>query len=265
MLKYYIMPHLEFQAGVNKGIGRPPIDNLTGLWVVNESNRTVTAPNPSLLPEFHKNYQTRLAYYFEGRSPGEISVALSQNEATNFIRTFTYTATEFGIDDPDYSAYTFSSTSNSTELQRFRNFDFNYTQTLGFLPSEYLRGINIGTNYSRSYANQRRAKLAPHRVSARVGYAYRRFNGSISMIWIDDRPQDAAFNNRYWGQLTKIDLALTWRLNRYASLYVQARNIANTTDRYYESPLGVPEGQQRYLRQMEEYGDNWVFGIKGQF
>ena len=25
------------------------------------------------------------------------------------------------------------------------------------------------------------------------------------------------------------------------------------------------EGQQRYLRQMEEYGDNWVFGIKGQF
>ena len=265
MLKYNIRPNLEFQAGVNKGIGRPPIDNLTGLWVVNENNRTVTAPNPGLRPEYHKTYQTRLAYYFEGKSPGELSVAFSQNEATNFIRTLTYTATEFGIDDPDFSAYTFNSTANSTELQRFRNFDFNYTQTLGFLPSEYLRGISIGTNYARSYANQRRAKLAPHRVTGRLGYAYHRFNGSISAIWIDDRPMDAAFNNRWWGAMTKIDMQLSWRLNKYASLYVQARNITNQKDLYYESPLGVPEGRQKYLRQMEEYGDNWVFGIKGQF
>jgi TonB-dependent receptor len=265
MLKYNLRPNLEFQAGVNKGIGRPPIDNLTGLWVVNESNRTVTSPNPALQPEYHKVYQSRLAYYFEGRSPGELSVSLSQNEATNFIRTLSYTATEFGVDDPDYAAYTFNSTANSTELQRFRNFDFNYTQMLGFLPSEYLRGLSVGANYARSYANQRRGRLAPHRVSARLGYSYQRFNGSISAIWIDDRPQDATFNNRFWGAMTKIDLALTWKLNRYASLYVQGRNITNQKDFYYESPLGVPQGQQRYLRQMEEYGDNWVFGIKGQF
>ena len=46
---------------------------------------------------------------------------------------------------------------------------------------------------------------------------------------------------------------------------MQGRNITNQKDFYYESPLGVQEGKQRYLRQMEEYGDNWVFGIKGQF
>src|SRR6185295_2248172 len=99
----------------------------------------------------------------------------SQDEATNFIRTNTYTAAEFGVDDPDYALYTFNSTTNSTELQRYPNFDLAYSQTLGFLPSEYLRGLNIGGNYARSYANQRRAKLAPHRVSGRLGYAYRRF------------------------------------------------------------------------------------------
>src|SRR5262249_10929279 len=87
LLKYDILPNLEFQAGANKGISRPPINNLPGLWVVNESNLTVAAPNPDLLPEHHTVYQTRLAYYFTGRSPGQLSVALSQDEATNFIKT----------------------------------------------------------------------------------------------------------------------------------------------------------------------------------
>jgi len=264
LFKYDILPNFEFQAGVNKGIGRPPIDNLTGLWVVNESNLTVNAPNPRLLPEHHKVYQSRLAYYFGGRSPGQVSVAFSQDEATNFIRSLSYTPEEFGVTDPDFGAYTFNSTINSEELQRYRNFDFNYSQTLGFLPSEYLRGINIGGTFSRSYANQRRVKLAPYRATYRLGYAYGRFNGSVGVIWIDDRPSDSTYG-RIWGAMTKIDLALTWRLTRYASLYVQARNISNVKDRYYESPLGVTEGQRRYLRQMEEYGDNWVFGVKGQF
>jgi iron complex outermembrane recepter protein len=264
LTKYEILPNLEFQAGVNKAIGRPPIDNLTGLWVVNESNLTVNAPNPNLRPEHHKVYQTRLAYYFGNRSPGQVSVAFSQDEATNFIRTLTYSATEFGVTDPDFSSYTFNSTTNSEELQRYRNFDFNYNQTLGFLPSEYLRGLNFGATYSRSYANQRRVKLAPHRATYRVGYAYGRFNGSVGIIWIDDRASDSTYG-RIWGAMTKVDLALTWKLTRYASLYVQARNITNVKDRYYESPLGVPEGTQRYLRQFEEYGANWVFGVKGQF
>ena len=264
LLKYQILSNLEFQAGVNKGISRPPIDNLTGLWTVNETSLVVSAPNPTLKPEYHKVYQSRLAYYFGGRSPGQLSVALSQDEATNFIQTFDYSASEFGVDDPDFAAYTFRSTTNSAEFQKFRNMDWGYSQTLGFLPSEYLRGVNVGFTYSRSYANQRRPRIAPHRVTSRLGYAYNRFNGSISMVWTDDKPSDTTYG-RFMGAMTKFDLTLNWRLTRYASLYVQARNITNQKDLYYESPLGVQEGKQRYLRQMEEYGDNWVFGIKGQF
>jgi hypothetical protein len=32
-----------------------------------------------------------------------------------------------------------------------------------------------------------------------------------------------------------------------------------------DRPLGVQEGKQKYLRLAEEYGDNWVFGVKGTF
>ena len=262
--KYQILPNLEWQAGVNKGISRPGIDNLTGLWVINDNANppTVTSPNPNLQPEHHKVYQTRLAYYFGGKSPGQISLAYIQDEATNFIVTRTYVGGEaFGVDDPDFANYNFISTTNTVALQRYKNLDFNYSQTLGFLPSEYLRGLSIGGTYARSYANQRRNNLAPHRATARLGWSFRRFSASVGAIWIDDRPIDGVYG-RIWGAMTKLDLSATFRLTRYATLYMQARNPTNQKDIRYE---GVIEGKDKNLRHMEAYGDNWVFGVRGQF
>ena len=264
LIKYQILTNLELQAGFNKAISRPPIDSLTGLFVVDETNFRVNAPNAKLEPEFHKNYQVRLAYYFGNKSPGQLSLALSQNDATNFRQTFDFSASEFGIDDPDFASYTFRTTINSTEEQRFRNMDLAYNQTLGMLPSKYLRGISVGANYSRSYANQRRQNLAPHRVSSRLGYSYSRFNGSFAMVWRDASPDSGTYG-RIKGELTQFDLTLNWRLNRWASIYVQGRNITNVPVIWYESPPGVEEGKQRALRDYQEYGANWVFGVKGQF
>jgi TonB-dependent receptor len=109
--KYQIRPNLEWQAGVNKGIARPAIGDITGLWTLNDnaSPPTVTAANSDLLPEYHKVYQTRLAYYFGGRSPGQISLALIQDEAKNFVVTRNYTAQEFGVADPDFAGLCSSS------------------------------------------------------------------------------------------------------------------------------------------------------------
>jgi hypothetical protein len=261
--KYYILPDLEFQAGFNRSISRPAIDNLTGLWTVNETASTVNAPNPDLLPEKHQVFQSRLSYYFGGRSPGQVSIALSQDEATNFISSQNYSASAFGVDDPTYANYTFISYTNNATVQRYRNMDLNYNQTLGFLPSDYLRGINVGVTYTRSYANQRRNNIAPRRVATRLGYTYGRFNGSLGAIWRDDSPNGNV--GQFWGEYTKYDLALTFRLTRNATLFVQGRNISNVPDLWYQSPPGVQEGEQPYLRQMESYGANWVFGVQGEF
>jgi TonB-dependent receptor len=270
LVKYNIRPNLEWQIGVNKAISRPPVGNLTGLWSVNDNAEPprVTAPNPLLKPEYHKVYQTRLAYYFGNRAPGQLSIAFIQDEATNFITSQVYDSGEpLGVDDPAFDGYEFVSTRNSDELQRYKNMDISYQQTLGFLPSEYLRGISINTTYSRSYANMRRSGLSPHRATFRLGYAYRRFNGAIGMVWLDDRPDGTGTSNpgRYRGEITKFDANATFRINSRLSLYVQARNFTNVKDESYISPPGVMEGEQGALRYMEQYGANWVFGIKGSF
>jgi iron complex outermembrane receptor protein len=263
LFKYQILSNFEFQTGFNRGMMRPPIDNLTGLWVVNESNQTVSAPNPELLPEKHQNFQARLAYYFGGRSPGQLSAAVAQDRATNFVSTQNYTASEFGVEDPLFSGYTFVTTRNDDRMQRTRNLDLNYNQTLGFLPTAYLRGISLGANLSRTYVNVRRNNVAPWRATARLGYSYKRFNGSFGLVHVKDKP--SGNYGQFFGEITKYDLSASFRLTKWASLYVQGRNISNVKDMWYQSPPGVTEGEQRALRQINAFGANWVFGLKGQF
>ena len=65
--------------------------------------------------------------------------------------------------------------------------------------------------------------------------------------------------------MTKIDVRANYQINKYASLYVQVRNITNVKDLYYKSSPGAVEGTQGQLRNMEQYGGNWVFGVKGNF
>jgi TonB-dependent receptor len=267
--KYYILRDLELQAGYSKAIGRPPIDNLAGLWTIVEDANGVTqrvdAPNPALLPENIKKYDARLAYYFGARgsrSPGQLSVAVSQFDVMNLRETHDYTAEEFGVDDPEFAEYTFRSTRNSDRSRRSRNLEFAYNQTLGFLPELY-RGISVNVAYTRSYASARRNGLAPHRITSRLGYALRRFNGSVGMVWIDDRP-DGNYG-RYRPEQTQFDLSLSWRLTNRYSLYLQARNFTNQPVKWMESPPGVVEGESPALRQFQEYGSNWVLGCRGTF
>ncbi len=260
LAKYNFNQQVQFQAGFNKAIARPPIDQLTGVWNIDEDDERVTAPNPNLLPEFSKNYQARMVYYFN--PSGQFSVAVSQNNITNLRESFDYTSEQFGNTDPLLENYIFRSRANSAEARRFRNFEVFYQQTLAFLPDK-LRGTNVQFGYTRTYANQRRNNMAPHTITARVAYAYRKFNGSLGFKWSDDKP-DGNYG-RYKRHLGQFDTQLNYRINSRLSLYVQGRNITSQPVTWYWTPPGNVEGQGAAIRQYQEYGANWVFGVKGNF
>lgn len=273
-VKYQILQNFDWQIGWNKSIGRVPIDNLSGVWVIDEVNQRVTAPNRELQPEYHNKYQTRLGYYFSGRSPGSLTLAFSKTNFRNTIQSFDYTAAEFGNDDPDLENFIFRSTRNlSDRVTTTKNMAAAYRQQLGFLPSQYLRGLGVFLNYDRTYVTQsgngtgapaRRGNLTPHRVAGGVNYSYGRFSGSTNVIWGADRPDGGTYG-QYYSQITKVDVSANWKLNRYATLFVTGRNIRNAPDLWYRSPPGVEQGKSPYLRQMEAYGANWAFGVRGQF
>jgi iron complex outermembrane receptor protein len=264
--KYNILRNLELQFGYSKAIGRPPIDSLAGLWNIVEDAAGVTqrvdAPNPNLKPEDITKYDLRLAYYFSGKAPGQISVSVNEADITNQRETFDFTAEEFGVDDPEFADYTFRSTRNSTGRRRSRNLEFSYNQTLGFLPTK-LRGLSFNVTYARAYQNARRNGLAPHRVSSRLNYSYRKFSTGVGMVWTDRKPD--GIYGRFVERLTQFDLSANWRLTGTYSIYLQARNITGAPVKWMESPPGSVEGKNVALRQYQRYGANWVFGCRGTF
>jgi iron complex outermembrane receptor protein len=260
LIKYRFTPSFEFQGGFNKAISRPPVDSLTGIYNIVEDVQRVDAPNTDLEPEHSNNYQARLAYYFGNRAPGQLTLQVSQNDIRNLRETFDYTASEFGEEDPDLQNYTFRSTRNSAETRRFRNMELSYNQTLGFLPALF-RGTSVNVSYSRTTASQRRNGLAPHRVSGRLGYAYKKFNGSIGGVYTEERA-DGVYG-RFREAVAQFDTSLNWKLTRRTTLYVQGRNITGQPLRWFDTPPGVAERRQRILRQYQEYGANWNFGVKG--
>lgn len=263
--KYYVLRNLEFQTGFNKAISRPPVDSLTGAWLINEDAQLITSPNPFLLPEYSKNFAARLAYYFQ--PAGQLSVGITQNTIRNGRLTRRGTAEEFGMaDDPEYGSYEFQSPFNVSTPRRHRGLEIAYSQSLPF-QHEALRGITVNTSYTRSYANARRSGLLPHRVTSSLGYAYRNFRGRLGVVWRDDTPDgsNAADYGRFRRHDTKVDLSGEYRVHKNVSLFFFGRNIFNGGQTWMIGHGSVPEGQGAAVRVYENYGANWNFGVKGTF
>ena len=116
--------------------------------------------------------------------------------------------------------------------------------------------------YTRSYANQRRPGLSPHRTSGNIAYTYERFNVRVGAVWSDDTPFSATYG-RYRRHEIKYDLSTSWRLTNRFTLFAQGRNILNGSNLNFDSP--TIEGEGGALQRLESHGVTWVFGVKGTF
>lgn len=54
-------------------------------------------------------------------------------------------------------------------------------------------------------------------------------------------------------------------MTRWASIYVQGRNIFNEGQYLMDTPPGLEQGQNPISSQYQLYGTLWHFGVKGRF
>ncbi|MFO1451073.1 MAG: TonB-dependent receptor [Opitutaceae bacterium] len=258
--KYNLGRSIAIQAGYNRAISRPPINALSGVWVINDSALTVSAPNPDLKPEISDNLVARLAYYFE--PVGSFTFQVSQNTISNLAVSREYTAEEFGYgNDPQLSSYTFiSTTNNSTQDVRFRSLELGYNQALSFLPG-YLSGLNVSLAYTRLYSNARRPGRVPHRASANLGWAHGRYSIRAGAVWSNATPWTNTYG-RWRPDELKVDLSGGYRINQRSSLFFQARNLTNRPLIVYD---GAIEGTAGAVSRVVNAGVLWQFGVKGEF
>jgi iron complex outermembrane recepter protein len=259
-VKYNAARNLQAQFGYSHAISRAPVNDLAGVWVIDEINETITAPNPTLKPEISDNYVARVAYYFE--PVGQFSVQVSQNEISDLrITSQRVAADALEFVEPEYANYDFIVTRNSAREWRFRGMEVAYSQGLSFLPGA-LRGTSVRVAYTRTYANERRPGLAPHKIAGNLGWSYKRVSLGVGAIWLDDTPFTSNYGF-YRKHNIKFDVNGAFRFSRRLSFYFQGRNALNQSHEVYQG-VGV-EGEGAVLQRMGNFGAAWVFGVKGNF
>jgi len=258
-LKYKISPNLDAQLGFSSTIRRPTFRDVAGVWVINDDNLTVSAPNTSLKPETSRNLAARLAYYFE--PVGILAANVYQNNVKGLFITSRMTAAEFGYSgDIDLSNYEFITTTPSANEVTVRGMELEYSQSLSFLPAPF-KGLNVRASYTRSYASIRRANLIPHSINSGVSYAYRGFNVYTALTWRDRYPTTVTGTPRFYRHRTNLDVGGGYRINEKVSVFFSARNLFNAPYLIMEQVGANAPVVQFY----EVNGINWTFGLKTLF
>ncbi len=255
-LKYKITPSLDAQFGFSSTIRRPTFRDISGVWVVNDDNLTVSAPNPTLKPESSKNLAARLAYYFE--PVGIVAANFYQNNVKGLFITNRLTAQEFGYQgDLDLSNYDFLTTTASVNDVTVRGMELEYSQSLSFLPNPF-KGLNIRASYTRSYASIPKANMVPHSLNAGLSYSYRRLSIYSNLNWRDNYPTTVTGNPRFYRHRANLDIGGGFPLSRRLSFFFSARNLFNEPYLIMEQVGANAPVVQFY----EVNGTNWTVGVK---
>jgi iron complex outermembrane receptor protein len=78
-----LAPNWKARLSWSTSFGRPPLNSLVPNETVNETQRTLTVNNPSLLPQTASNWDASLEYYFE--PAGSVSVGWFRKVIKDFI------------------------------------------------------------------------------------------------------------------------------------------------------------------------------------
>ena len=257
-LKYRLARNFDLHFGYSSTIRRPSFVHVAGVWLVNDTGLTVTAPNPKLKPETSENYATRLAYYFE--PVGQLALTFTQRDVTDLIVSDRLSAQEFGYaGDDDLVNYEFITYDNSPGRIKIRSMEFEYNQSLSFLGEKFKR-LSVRGSYTRLYAEIPRANLTPHLASGGLNYTLNRFNVYANWNWSDNVNTNAA-GTTYRRHRANLDAGGSWRLTNRYSLAVSARNLTNTPYINMQKFASGPTAMTRH----EIVGTSWTFAVKGTY
>src|SRR5690606_35636521 len=257
-IKYEFPGGIDMQLGFSSTIRRPEFADQTGIWTVNETALTVTAPNKDLEPERSRNFALRLAKYFEPR--GVLAVNVFQNNVRGLFFRERLTAEEFGYDGPeDYSAYDFITTTQSANEVTLRGMEIEYSQGLSFLPAPF-DGFSVRGSYTRSYADEQVPLIVPHSFTAGLNYSRRKFSAYANYTWRDTHNLNYSSTSLIYRHEGKMDIGGSYRIGKGWRAYFRARDILNTP-RIVLQQNGANEAQYGYFTN----GTLWTFGGERSF
>lgn len=267
---YELTANLKARASWSTSFARPNFINLVPSAAVNDANQTVTGSNPGLGPQYARNVDVKLEYYF--KPAGVVSVSYFTKNIKDYIVTQEVGVIPFGPDngfDGFYEGYRLFTSVNAGSA-KVRGWEVDYRQQFTFLPGP-LRGLGLAGNYTRletegdfggTYRTTNEITgFTPRSANVSLMYTYRRFSGRVTTSYTGQIIRTYSTNpaNRiYRKPITTTNLNLSYRLNRIATLFCDVSNIFEQGPSWYRY---IPERvyEIRFLPSAV------TFGVNGQF
>lgn len=267
--KYNFTRGLVGRLSYSTGIGRPNFGQIIPTMAVDNERMTVTANNPDLQPQYSRNYDAGLEYYFE--PAGLLSVGVFEKNLRNFIyRANVGTLTSGNEVGEGYNGYALTTDRNGGSAV-VRGLEFSYSQQFSNLPG-FWRGFGAFANmtwletegdYGTPGANITGARLplfTPRTGNVGVSYIAHGWTVRVKMNYSSDRLE--TFNAdpsrlTYDKGSTPVDLNLAYAINRRLSVYADVINVFNAATNH----------QYRYIQDRMVRNDLYTtvikFGVSG--
>lgn len=260
--RYAFTSNLIGRLSYSTAIARPGFNQITSASQIDIGNNLVVQGNPNLTATTSDNFDISLAQYLP--HAGLVSVGAFDKEFQNYIL-------------PNQVQGSFPGITGITSIQSFSNspaaratgVELQYIQRFAFLAAPF-DGLGLDTNYTYVSSS---ANIRPGETGSLPSTSNNNFNVALTY---EKGPVQLRFATAYVGHNLyaigssratdifaaprfRIDMGTSYVLNRYATLYFDAKNLTNTPLQFTEGPTNSRPIQREF------YDATYLAGLRGTF
>lgn len=268
---YDLTPNFKARASWSTSFGRPDFSTLTPNATISDPAQTVTINNPALGPQYSKNIDLALEYFF--KPAGLLTVGYFEKSIKDYILTSNVGVVGSGPNNGysgDYSGYTIFTRTNAGTAE-VKGWEIDYRQQFPFLPGA-LKGLELAANYTvlKTQGNfggttvtrdTEVAGFVPKTGNVSLSYTYDRFGTRITYNYASDYL--SSFNTTRALRLYTTNLkTVIWSFS-----YRYRPDVNFSLD--FSNAFGATRQQHQYMpgRTSQIYVPNKMisFGVSGHF
>ncbi|TAJ13197.1 TonB-dependent receptor [Marinilabiliaceae bacterium JC017] len=267
LLKYDLSKNTKLKLAWTNTMARPKYYDLVPHREINQEDEEIKLGNPDLNATTSMNFDIMVEHYF--KSIGLVSGGFYYKDIKDFIVDEVHY--DYNFEGSTYKKYERPINGGNAKLY---GFETAFQRQFNFLPG-FLKYLGVYANYSYNKSEVTDFRIEDrendevelpgtpeHTVNTSLFYESRKLTLRASLnyasAFVDEFGGDSSFFDRYYDQVTHLDLSGSYDLTKNLKVFAEVNNVLNTPLRYYQ-------GESQYTMQSEYYGVKMQGGVRFNF
>lgn len=260
-VNYDLNDEMKLRLSVSKGIARPNFDVLSGRFVVDDANMTISGGNPDIDSEEILSFELNYEWYFDD-DLGLFAASVFHKDITNpfFSQTLPFASDILNTEGIDRSDYDLTSTANGDsgaltglELSVYKKLQigFGVSASYSVLWGEFTTPAGRDVDLPDTSDNIANISLFYENYgwSARINYQYRD-------DWLAQLGGESF--DLFWNGEARLSTQVQYAINDTFTIYFEGNNLTDDDGLRYR-------GFRDRVYEREEFGRRFLLGVRGTF